>query len=71
VTALLVNLSLAGFDNIRASIQGSTVVLEGCVASFDAKCKIERIAAKAGLRVRNRLRVTPAAFIVFPLPEAS
>jgi hypothetical protein len=65
----MLKLTRAGFGTIRASIQGPAVVLEGTVASFEAKCKIEEIATKAGLRVHNHLRVTPAAFNAVPALE--
>ena len=71
VTEFTLSLAQAGFLTIRARMQGPVVILEGCVASFDAKCKNERIAAQAGLRIRNHLRITPAAFTSSPQTEVA
>jgi hypothetical protein len=65
----MIQLTLAGFDSVRASVQGPIVVLEGTVASYAAKCKIEAICAASRLRIRNHLRVTPAAFDASPATE--
>ena len=54
-------LSLAPYESemVRFSRDGDDLVLEGPIASYEAKCRVEGAARAAGFHVHNSLRVTP------------
>lgn len=62
LTNLLLSLGLEKRDTIRVQKLGDELLLEGWVASYDEKCRIERAARSAGFQIQNCLRVIPAAF---------
>jgi hypothetical protein len=70
LSRLLLFLSLEEtLDAVRVQLLGRELLLEGQVATYDEKCRIEKAARNAGFRVQNCLRVTPAAF--HPAPNST
>jgi hypothetical protein len=63
LSRLILSLSLdETLDVVRIHPLGRELLLEGKVASYEEKCRIEKAARNAGFWVQNCLRVTPAAF---------
>jgi diphthamide synthase (EF-2-diphthine--ammonia ligase) len=63
LSTLILSLALdETLDVVRFQLLGHELVLEGQVASYDEKRRIERAAREAGFRIQNALRVIPAAF---------
>jgi hypothetical protein len=50
-----------GFEGVRVTLTGRTLILEGNVGSYEAKCRIETAARKAAPRLQSSLRVFPRA----------
>jgi hypothetical protein len=55
-------------DSVRFGLENGLLVLEGRVASYEVKRKIEAAAYSAGFQVQNGLRVTPGRIAAFPPP---
>jgi hypothetical protein len=51
-----------GLEGVRAEVIGRTLLLEGSVGSYEAKCRIEKAAQALVLRLDSSLRVIPGAF---------
>jgi hypothetical protein len=56
---LAVALQAPDYDGIRLRRIGPQLLLEGSVASYDSKCRIEKAAVETGLQVQNWLKVVP------------
>ena len=58
--ALLAQAPAIDRDSIRIALLGPVLVIEGSVATYDLKCRIERAARLAGFdSIQNCLRVVP------------
>jgi len=59
LSELILSLPADEVESVRFSLEGNHLVVEGRVASYSAKRKMENAAIDAGFQVQNGLRVTP------------
>jgi len=69
LSGLLLSLPPYELESVRFYIEGERLVMEGCVASYEAKCRMESAARAAGFQVQNSLRVTPGIGSNAPPPD--
>jgi hypothetical protein len=59
LSGLILSLPPYELESVRFSLEGEQLVIEGRIASYEAKCRMESAARAAGFQVQNSLRVTP------------
>ena len=59
LSQLILSLPPYELESMRMSFEGEELILEGRIASYEAKVRMEAAARAAGFQVENGLRVTP------------
>ena len=67
---LVLSLPPHELESVRLSLNAGLLFMEGRIASYEAKCRLESAALAAGFRVHNSLRVTPA-IASYPVSSAA
>ncbi|MPZ48358.1 MAG: hypothetical protein GEU75_03440 [Dehalococcoidia bacterium] len=70
LSQLILSLPPYELESVRLSLDGHELILEGRIASYEAKRRMETAARAAGFQVKNGLRVTPA-IVQFVPPDFS